>query len=141
MVIGIAGARTLKTYALLLLLLCPGLLLAQNPAGALGGKISDPSGLPVPNAKVDAVSSTGHVKAGVVHPDGSYDIEGLAPGNYAVRAAAKGFAPFEQKDVQVAAGKTGRVNISLQIAQEIEKVQVTTPSTKVSVNPRKTPAR
>ena len=40
-----------------------------------------------------------------------------------------------QQNVQVAAGKTGKVNIALQIAQEVQKVQVTSESTKVSVNP------
>jgi len=120
---------------LLLSLLFPGFLFAQGPSGALKGQISDPSGASVPVARVAAVSSTGQVKVGVVHPDGSFEIPGLAPGVYTVRARAKGFAPFEQQNVQVAAGKTGKVNIALQIAQEVEKVEVTDSTTKVSVNP------
>jgi hypothetical protein len=120
---------------LLLSLLSPGFLLAQSPSGALKGQISDPSGASVPAARVVAVSSTGQFKAGVVHPDGSYEVNGLAPGAYTVRARAKGFAPFEQQNVQVAAGKTGKVNIALQIAEQVEKVEVTDSTTKVSVNP------
>ncbi len=78
------------------------------------------------------MSPTGQVKAGVVHPDGSYEINGLAPGAYTIRAHAKGFAAFEQQNVQVAAGQTGKVNIALQIAQEVEKVEVTDETTKVA---------
>ena len=132
----IDGAWSRQAYVLLLLLLFPGLVLAQNPTGAVNGQISDPSGAAVAGAKVAAVSPTGQVKAGVVHPDGTYEINGLAPGAYTIRATAQGFAPFEQPNVQVAAGKTGKVNIPLQIAQEVEKVQVTSESTKVSVNPQ-----
>src|SRR5208282_997683 len=104
----ILGARAPLAALLLLSVLSPGLLLAQNPSGAVHGQISDPSGAAVPGARVAAVSSTGQAKPGVVHADGSYDIKGLAPGTYTVRARAKGFAIFEQPNVQVAAGKTGK---------------------------------
>jgi hypothetical protein len=117
---------------LLLSLLTPGLLLAQSPSGSVRGQISDPSGAGVPIAKVAAVSSTGQVKAGVVHPDGTYEINGLAPGVYTVRARAKGFSIFEQQNVQVTSGNTSKVNIALQIAHEVETVEVTDETTKVS---------
>ena len=131
----IFGARAPLAAWLLLSLLSPGLLLAQNPSGAVHGQISDPSGAGVPAARVVAVSSAGQAKPGVVHTDGSYDIKGLAPGTYTVRARAKGFALFEQQNVQVGAGKTGKVDIALKIAEEVEKVEVTEETTKVSVNP------
>ncbi|MGA3328749.1 MAG: carboxypeptidase-like regulatory domain-containing protein, partial [Terriglobia bacterium] len=131
----IFGTRAPVAALLLFSLLSPGLLLAQNPPGAVHGQISDPSGAAVPGARVAAVSSTGQAKPGVVHADGSYDINGLTPGTYTVRARAKGFALFEQPNVQVTAGNTGKVNIALKIAEEVEKVEVTEESTKVSVNP------
>jgi hypothetical protein len=130
------GARAPLAILLLLPLLTPGFLLAQNPSGSVKGMISDPSGAGVPGAKVAAVSSTGQVKAGVVHPDGSYEINGLAPGVYTIRARAKGFAIFEQQNVQVTADQTGKVNIALQIAQEVEKVEVTEETTNVGTNPQ-----
>jgi hypothetical protein len=120
---------------LLLSLLSPGLLLAQNPSGGVRGQVTDPSGAGVPSARVAAVSSTGQVKAGVVHPDGTYEITGLVPGTYTVRARAKGFAIFQQQNVQVSADKTGKVDIALKIAEEVEKVEVTEETSKVSVNP------
>src|SRR5208283_939988 len=131
----IFGARAPLAALLLFSLLSPGLLLAQNPSGAVHGQISDPSGAAVPSARVAAVSSTGQAKLGVVHADGSYDIQGLTPGTYTVKARARGFAIFEQPNVQVTAGKTGKVNIALKIKEEVEKVEVTEETTKVSVNP------
>ncbi len=122
-------------WLLLFALLFPGFLFAQTPSGSVKGQISDPSGASIPSARVAAVSSNGQVKLGVVHPDGTYEINGLDPGTYTVRARAKGFTPFDQSSVEVIAGKTAKVNISLQIAQEVEKVQVTDSTTQVSVNP------
>jgi hypothetical protein len=130
------GARAPLVELLFLSLLSPGLLLAQNPSGSVGGQVSDPSGAGVPGTQVAAVSPTGQVKAGVVHADGTYEINGLAPGTYTVRANAKGFAPFEQQNVQVTAGKTDKVNIALQITEEVEKVEVTDQTTKVGINPQ-----
>src|SRR5271157_5936177 len=132
----IFGARAPLADLLLLSLLSPGFLLAQNPSGSVKGMISDPSGAGVPTARVAAVSPSGQVKAGVVHPDGSYGINGLAPGVYTIRARSKGFAIFEQQNVQVTAGETGKVNIALQIAQEVEKVEVTEETTRVGTNPQ-----
>jgi hypothetical protein len=90
----------------------------------------------VPAAKVAAVSSTGQTKAGVVHADGTYEINGLAPGAYTVTANAKGFTAFQAQNIQVTAGKTNKVDIALQIAEEVEQVQVTDQTTKVGTNPQ-----
>jgi hypothetical protein len=129
------GARAPLAGMLLLSMFFPAWLLAQNPSGGVRGQISDPSGAGVPGAQVAAISSTGQVKTGVVHTDGTYEITGLAPGVYTVGAKAKGFANFQQPAVQVTAGKTLKVDIALQIAEEVEKVQVTDQTTKVSTNP------
>ena len=114
----------------------PGLLLAQNPSGGVRGQVTDPSGAAVPGAKVSAVSATGQTKAGVVHPDGTYEIRGLATGTYTLRVRAKGFTLFEQPNVQVSEGKTAKVDVALKIEQEVEKVEVTEETTKLAVNPQ-----
>ncbi len=128
-------ARAPLVALLLFWLVSPGQLLAQNSTGAVHGQISDPSGAAVPGARVTAVSPSGQTKAGTVHPDGSYDISGLTPGSYTVHARARGFQAFDQEAVQVTAGKTLKVDISLKILEEVEKVQVTDSTTQVSVNP------
>ena len=112
-----------------------GVLLAQSSTGVVRGQVSDPSGASVPGAQVSAVGSNGQVKNGTVRPDGSYRITALLPGVYTVKAAANGFSPFEQTNVQVAAGKATRLDIALKIAKEVEKVEVNEESTQVHVNP------
>ncbi len=129
------AARATLAGIMLLLGLSRAWLLAQNPSGSVHGQISDPSGAGVPSAKVAAISSSGQVITGTVNPDGSYEIKGLAPGVYTVGAKAKGFDNFEQPAVQVAAGKSLKVDIALKIAEELEKVQVTEETTKVGTNP------
>jgi hypothetical protein len=132
----ILPTRTRFPGLFFLALLTPVFLVAQNPAGTLQGQVSDPSGAAVPSASVMAISSSGQIKAGVVHTDGSYEIKGLAPGAYTVRAHARGFGTFEQQNVRMIAGQSRKVDIALKIAQQVEKVEVTDQTTQVSVNPR-----
>ena len=119
-----------------LLLLSPGRLSAQTPSGTLRGQVSDPSGAAIPGASVQAVSPSGQTTSGVAKPDGSYEIRGLAPGIYTVRAQAKGFAIFEQQSVELAAGQGKKFDISLEIAEEKEQVTVSAQSTQVGVAPQ-----
>ena len=131
----VVGAIAPRWAFVLLLLLSPSVLLAQEPTGTVNGQISDPSGASVPSAKVAAVTSTGQIKTGTVHSDGTFDIKGLTPGVYTVAARAKGFANFEHASVKINAGQTIKIDIALKIEQEIEKVEVTDQGTKVGVNP------
>jgi hypothetical protein len=135
MTLRVFAVRATLAGIMLVLGLSPAWLLAQNPSGSVHGQISDPSGAGVPSAKVAAISSSGQVITGTVNPDGSYEIKGLAPGVYTVGAKAKGFDNFEQPAVQVAAGKSLKVDIALKIAEEVEKVQVTEETNKVGTNP------
>jgi hypothetical protein len=121
---------------LALLLFSPNRLLAQTPSGALRGQVSDPSGLAVPGASIAVVSSTGQTKSGVAKNDGTYEIQGLTPGTYAVRAQAKGFAAFERQSVVIVSGQSQKLDIKLQIAEEKEQVTVSDTTTKVSVAPQ-----
>jgi hypothetical protein len=119
-----------------LLLFLPGRLLAQIPSGTLLGQVSDPSGAGVPGASVQAVFSSGQTTSGISRTDGSYEIQGLAPGKYAVRAQAKGFAVFEQQGVEIVAGQGKKLDIALHIAEEKEQITVSGETTQVSVAPQ-----
>ncbi|MGA9057622.1 MAG: carboxypeptidase regulatory-like domain-containing protein [Terriglobia bacterium] len=129
------GLHVAALVVLSLLLFSPSRLLAQIPSGTLRGQVSDPSGAAVPGASVEAVSSSGQTSSGVATNEGSYEIRGLAPGKYAVRAQAKGFAVFEQQSVEIVAGQGRKLDITLQIAEEKEQVTVSDQTTKVSVAP------
>jgi hypothetical protein len=86
MSLGTVGLRVVALGVLSLLLFSPTRLLGQTPSGTLRGQVSDPSGASVPGAGVAVVSSTGQSSSGVANEDGSYEIRGLAPGKYTVRA-------------------------------------------------------
>jgi hypothetical protein len=109
-------------------------LRAQVPAGTLRGRVLDPSGASVPEASVQAVSSSGKSVSAQVKADGSYEIQGLAPGQYTVRAQSPGFAAFQQQGVLMVAGQGKKLDISLQLAEEREQVTVTDTTTQVSVS-------
>ncbi len=130
-----SGRQTLKLRLFFLALLFPGWIFGQTPSGTVHGQITDPSGAAVPSAKVAAPPPTKKVKPGVVHGDGTYDITGLDPGAYTVVAKAKGFANFTQSSVQISPDKTVKVDIALQIAQEVQQVEVKDQSTQIGVNP------
>jgi len=117
-------------------LFSPHRFLAQIPSGTIRGQVSDPSGAGVPSAVVQAVSSSGQTSSGVAKTDGSYEIRGLAPGKYTVRAQAKGFAIFEQQSVEILAGQGKKLDIALQLAEEKEQVTVSAQTTQVSVAPQ-----
>ncbi len=111
-------------------------LLAQVPSGTIRGQVSDPSGAGVPGAVVQAVSSSGQTSSGVAKAVGSYEIRGLAPGMYTVRAQAKGFAVFAQQSVELVAEQGKKLDIALQLAEEKEQVTVSAQTTQVSVAPQ-----
>jgi outer membrane receptor protein involved in Fe transport len=87
--------------------------LAQSTTATLRGKVTDDAGRPLPNAEINAVSTT----SGFVHTvksasDGSYLLAGLIPGAYNVVVAAPGREPL-QRDLVVRVGQVLDVNFTL----------------------------
>lgn len=61
-------------------LVLPAAVLAQRPAGALQGRVLDPSGAVIPQAQVTVTSASGTTVTAVSDGAGSYQVRGLAPG-------------------------------------------------------------
>ena len=111
---------------------------AQSATGAIRGQVTDPSGAVVMNISVMATPAPGQpgqTTAAAFGKDGTYEIKGLVPGTYSVSAIAKGFAPFEQTNVQVAGGEVRQLDIKLEIEQERQEVNVTGRAETLSVAP------
>jgi len=125
--------RFLSLTILLVLFLAS--LAAQQTTGILRGVVTDESGALIPAARL-TVSGPGGFRRNVQsQADGVYTLVGLAPGKYTVRLTVPGFAPFQQQ-VEVAAGRTIAVDISLHVQAEKQQVTVTgEPGTQVSVDP------
>jgi hypothetical protein len=108
----------------------------QTPAAAatLRGHIADPTGALIPGAKVTITTSAGTAVTTVTaDASGAYQVNGLTPGGYIVRAVYDGFAPFQSTTITLAAGQVKRVDISMAIQVEQQNVVVTDESPTVNV--------
>src|SRR4030081_3192004 len=86
----------------------------QN-TGSLRGQVTDPSAAVIPGASVTATGPGNKVKVASTNQQGSYVINGLAPGTYKVRVMAKGFAVFETS-AEVRGGAPQTVDASLVVS-------------------------
>ncbi len=126
-------------YLLVLITLLAGVLIApavraQRPTGALQGRVLDPSGAVIPQAQITVTSSSGTTANAVSDGAGSYQVRGLAPGDYTVNATSAGFAPFSST-VIMAPGQTKTLNIAMQIEMEKQQVQVEAEANTVDTSP------
>jgi Carboxypeptidase regulatory-like domain/TonB dependent receptor len=121
--------------SLLILALCAGIALAQQPTGTIKGQVTDEFGGVIVGATVSAVDPNGVEKATTTNGDGAYAVNGLAPGKYAIRVTGKGFGNYEQADVTLTAGRAQQLNVILKVTIEQQKVTVTPEGTGVSTDP------
>ena len=103
--------------------------------GTLRGRVTDPSGAVVPQAKITATGPSGKPVSVQTNQQGTFEIHGLAPGDYSVTIDAKGFAEDNEPGVQVAAGVPQDLDIKLQIQVEQQHVEVQEESPTVNVSP------
>src|SRR5882724_564447 len=110
-------------------------LFAQSPSGGLSGVVTDPSGASIAKASIRLTNASGASLDATTSREGFYEFKSLPPGTYAVKAVAKDFALFTQEDVQILDGQIQKLNISLVIQMEEEKVEVSDSSAKVDIAP------
>src|SRR3989440_3183418 len=96
---------------------------AQNRA-SVRGQVSDEFGASIVGATVTVTDANGAAKTATTGPDGTYTINGLAPGKYKVHAASAGFATSEDAEVDVTAARRDPVNITMKIAAIETQVKV-----------------
>ena len=93
---------------------------AQTTGGSIRGVLTDDSGGVIPAAVV-TLAGPGGQKTTQSQGDGTYAFNGLAPGQYTVRATVPGFSPFEQA-VTLSSGTT---QLPIQLSVTAEKQEVT----------------
>jgi hypothetical protein len=108
--------------------------LAQTPAGALRGQVTDPSGAAISGANVIMTPASGAPIVIQSNAQGSYEFKTLAAGKYTLTVAAQGFTLFENDNV-VIADQPLRLNVTMAIEVETQKVQVSDTAPTVDVNP------
>jgi hypothetical protein len=98
---------------------------AQRDLGTITGTITDPQGAGVPSARVNILENATGISYNVVASEtGEFVRPLLKPGTYSVTVEAPGFRKAEQKNILVTAGDRIGVNISLQLGDVNQTVEV-----------------
>ena len=93
--------RSARLGLTLLAALIGSLLIAQEPRGAILGRVLDPTGAVVPNATVKATNiATGVTVSTVTNAQGNYLLPYLIPGTYRIEAEAAGFKRVVQEGLE-----------------------------------------
>jgi hypothetical protein len=123
------------TLFLLIFLFLSGNALAQQN-GSIHGQVIDTLNAVIVGATVTLVDPEGKEKTIVTNKDGEYTFNGVKPGKYTVRAAAKNFQLYENGEVNVAAGDRTDLSVvmSVEIATETVNVNKDTVSTDPDAN-------
>jgi Carboxypeptidase regulatory-like domain/TonB dependent receptor len=99
---------------------------SQGNAGRILGTVIDQSGGVVAGVTVTIIDTERGVTRSLTSDDaGEYNAPNLTPGNYTVRAEAKGFKKLERQDVVLQVGKEVRIDLTLQPGAQEQTVTVT----------------
>src|SRR5215471_835504 len=84
-----------------------------NPTGTISGRVTDPSGLGMPNVAVTASSPVLQgLRTAVTSANGDYIVPFLPPGEYTVKFEREGFAPM-QMAISVKMADTQPLNLQM----------------------------
>ncbi len=107
-------------------LLLGSLLLAQEFRSTLSGRVVDPTGAAVPNAKVIATeANTGAKAEATTNTEGAYTLPFLAPGPYQLTVEANGFKKYSQSGITIGTNVRLSQDVTLQVGSQSESVTVT----------------
>ena len=103
----------------------PVLLRAQVAGATLSGTVTDPSNAAVPNSNVSIKNiETGISRDVTTNEAGFYNAPNLSPGVYEVSASAPGFSKLVQTNITLAVGAQQVLNLSLEVGDVSQTVQV-----------------
>ncbi|HEX3185490.1 MAG TPA: carboxypeptidase regulatory-like domain-containing protein [Pyrinomonadaceae bacterium] len=123
----------------LIVLLLSALAAAQQNRGTLRGAITDELGAVIVGANVTLTDANGVQKKTTTNAEGIYTYAGLAPGKYSLAANAPGFAPAENKEVDVTGGRqTADLTLKVTMVDEKVTVEQTPVSTEATNNANQT---
>ena len=132
--------RSLALTLMLLLLLPGGLLLAQAQTGGIEGEIKDDSGAALPGVTVEAVNTRGQRFTTVSENNGRYRFPTIPPGTYTVTATLAGMETATTRDLQVMAGQSPKVDLTMRLGRVAEQITVTAEAPLVDVTSSATTA-
>ena len=96
---------------------------AQN--GVITGKVTDPSGAVLPGVGLSLTSpAVMGTRTAVTDEQGGYRFDFLPPGTYTVKFDLPGFRTLVREGVQMTAGFTATINITMEVASAAETLTV-----------------
>lgn len=102
-----------------------GVGMAQVITGNIAGAVTDTTGAVIPNATVVITNlSTQAKRTQQTGASGDFAFNLLPPGQYSLRASAKGFQNFEVNTFTLAVGSTKRINMALHVGGTTQTVEV-----------------
>jgi outer membrane receptor protein involved in Fe transport len=100
---------------------------AQVAGATLSGTVTDPSGASIPQAQVVITNvSTGVPRNVTTDSAGFYTAPNLLPGTYEIRTTATGFSTQVQRGITLTVGAQQALNITMQVGQVSQTVEVST---------------
>jgi hypothetical protein len=112
--------------SILLLLAAAALLCAQEFRGTLTGRVTDPSGLGVPNARVVVTKTDTNSKTETISgSNGDYTAPFLAPGTYEVSVEVSGFKEYSRSGIEIGTNQRVTADVPLVVGRNTEAITVT----------------
>jgi len=107
-------------------LLCiPAELFGQVERGAIAGRVADTTGASIPEVEISVVNVlTGVESRTVTNEAGQFVALNLIPGRYRVSASRREFKTFERQDLIVRANERLAVDLTLEVGEVTETVEV-----------------
>ena len=87
----------------------------QSGNGTIHGKVVDVQGALVRGATVKITNASGAERTAQSNQDGEFSFNNLAAGKYSLAVAARGFALYENAAIDISAGKSLSVDVTLSI--------------------------
>ncbi len=101
----------------------------QGFQGSMRGRVVDPNGAVIPDAKITILDqATSITRATLTSDRGEYTFAAVTPATYTILAEAPGFKRSERKDVVVSTQTAVTVDLALELGQVTEQIMVTSES-------------
>jgi hypothetical protein len=113
------------SIALFCLFLSPSMAFAQETHGYIGGRVADPSAVPIAGCPVTVTNVDTNASTRVTtNASGYYEANLLPPGNYEVAAKAEGFKQAVRKGIVLVVGARVEIDLKLELGAVSESVSV-----------------
>ncbi len=141
----IQGRNRFEIFVIVLIfvvgLFVPVLAHAQVAGATLSGTVTDPSNSAVPNSNISIKNiDTGIARDITTNDAGFYNVPNLSPGIYEVSATAPGFSKLVQTNITLSVGAQQVLNLSLQVGEVSQTVDVVSDAPTVELTSSAIPA-